>query len=43
MNANPYQIDDVQISIPDAFDNIGKLLNPSTDIRNKNEKTTYLG
>lgn len=43
MNANPYQIDDVQISFPDAFDNIGKLLNPSTDIRNNNEKTTYLG
>ena len=40
MNANPYQIDDVQISFPDAFDNTDKLLNPSTDIRNNNETTT---
>ena len=31
-NANPYQIDDVQISFPDAFENINELLKPSMDI-----------
>lgn len=31
-NANPYEIGEVQISFPDAFDNINELLKPSTDI-----------
>ena len=40
-NANPYQIDDVHISIPhvfpDVLDNINKLLKRSTNTWNSNE------
>ena len=39
-NANPYQIDNVQISFPDAFGNIQELLKLSTDIWNNNKHKT---